>query len=112
MRSLFVHPKDMQDGLVAITGRDITTNLPYVEGAHLVFDHHFSETIRNQGKAENHIIDAAAPSCARVVYDYYGGAERFPNIQLDMMTAVDVADSASYELNDILFPSTGPCSTS
>jgi len=102
---LFVHPKDMQDGLVSITDRDITTNLPYVEGAHLVFDHHFSETIRNQGKAENHIIDAAAPSCARVVYDYYGGAERFPNIQLDMMTAVDVADSASYELNDILFPS-------
>jgi nanoRNase/pAp phosphatase (c-di-AMP/oligoRNAs hydrolase) len=101
---LFVHPKDMQDGLVAITDRDITTNLPYVEGAHLVFDHHFSETVRNQGKAENHIIDPAAPSCARVVYDYYGGAERFPNIQEDMMTAVDVADSADYELNDILFP--------
>ncbi len=102
---LFVHPKDMQDGLVAITDRDICTNLPYVPGAHLVFDHHHSETIRNQGQAENHIIDPAAPSCARVIYDYYGGADAFPNIQLDMMEAVDKADSANYELNDVLFPS-------
>lgn len=102
---LFVHPKDMQDGLVAITDRDICTNLPYVSGAHLVFDHHHSETIRNQGQAENHIIDPAAPSCARVIYDYYGGADAFPNIQLDMMEAVDKADSANYELNDVLFPS-------
>src|SRR5450830_365526 len=43
----FVHPKDMQDGKVAISSRDITTNLPYVPGAHLVFDHHESETVRN-----------------------------------------------------------------
>jgi nanoRNase/pAp phosphatase (c-di-AMP/oligoRNAs hydrolase) len=35
---LFVHPKDMQDGKIAIGARDITTNLPYVAGAHLVFD--------------------------------------------------------------------------
>ncbi|MCG8613125.1 MAG: hypothetical protein MI864_21660, partial [Pseudomonadales bacterium] len=27
---LFVHPKDMQDGKIDITERDITTNLPYV----------------------------------------------------------------------------------
>jgi hypothetical protein len=32
----FVHPKDMQDGKVEITANDITTNLPYVAGAHLV----------------------------------------------------------------------------
>ena len=70
----FVHPKDMQDGKVAITGRDITTNLPYVPGAHLVFDHHASETIRNSGRRdENHIIEADAPSAARVVYHHYGG---------------------------------------
>ena len=38
----FVHPKDMQDGKIAIGPRDITTNLPYVPGAHLAFDHHES----------------------------------------------------------------------
>ena len=46
---IFAHPKDMQDGKVAITGRDITANLPYVPGAHLVFDHHESETVSNAG---------------------------------------------------------------
>src|SRR6187551_2304376 len=84
----FVHPKDMQDGKIEITNRDITTNLPFVEGAHLVFDHHHSETVR-VGKRDNHIIDASAPSAARVVYDYYGGRKRFPNVSVEMMVAVD-----------------------
>ena len=39
----FVHPKDMQDGKIEVTARDITTNLPYVPGVHLAFDHHLSE---------------------------------------------------------------------
>ncbi len=99
----FVHPKDMQDGKVEITGRDITTNLPYVEGAHLVFDHHLSETMR-VGEKPNHIIDPKAPSAARVVYDYYGGKERFSTISDEMMLAVDQADSAQYLREDILNP--------
>lgn len=100
---LFVHPKDMQDGKVAITNRDITTNLPYVADAHIVFDHHLSETIR-VGQRDNHVIDPDAPSAARVVYKYYGGKERFPRIADDMMTAVDQADSAQYDIDDILTP--------
>ena len=100
----FVHPKDMQDGKVDITARDITTNLPYVAGAHLAFDHHLSETIRNQSGLKNHIIDAKAPSAARVVYDYYGGAKAFPNITADMMDAVDKADSAQYVRDEIIQP--------
>ena len=31
----FVHPKDMQDGLVEVGPNDITTNLPFVPGVHL-----------------------------------------------------------------------------
>jgi hypothetical protein len=99
----FVHPKDMQDGKVEITDRDITTNLPYVPGVHLAFDHHLSETIR-VGKQDNHIIEADAPSAARVVYNYYGGKERFPSISDEMMAAVDQADSAQYQIEDILKP--------
>lgn len=100
---LFVHPKDMQDGKVEISARDITTNLPYVEGAHLVFDHHHSETLR-VGKRPNHIIDAKAPSAARVVYDYYGGAERMPGISNEMMAAVDKGDAAQFSREEILDP--------
>ncbi|MDY0105641.1 MAG: exopolyphosphatase [Giesbergeria sp.] len=102
---LFVHPKDMQDGKIAITDRDITTNLPYVPGAHLVFDHHESETVRNSGPRDvNHIIEANAPSAARVVYNHYGGKATFPRVTDEMMAAVDQADSAQYSREDILNP--------
>lgn len=99
----FVHPKDMQDGKVDITDRDITTNLPYVASAHLVFDHHLSETLRNE-KADNHIIDSDAPSAARVVYDYYGGSGEFPESWDEMMAAVDKGDSAQFSEQEILGP--------
>ena len=48
----FVHPKDVQDGLIEITDRDILTNLPYVDGCHLCFDHHDSEEIRSDGDTQ------------------------------------------------------------
>jgi len=100
----FVHPKDMQDGKVDITGRDITTNLPYVPAAYLAFDHHLSETIRNTGERKNHIIEPDAPSAARVVYNYYGGKQGFPGIADDMMEAVDKSDSAQFSREEILDP--------
>src|SRR3954454_24062093 len=58
---LFVHPKDVQDGKVDISDRDITTNLPYDSRAFLVFDHHHSETVRNLETKSNHVLDTAAP---------------------------------------------------
>jgi len=100
----FVHPKDMQDGLIHITGRDITTNLPYVPCVHLAFDHHLSETLRNPGGYDNYIIDPEAPSAARVVYNYYGGKDTFPSISDEMMEAVDKADSAQFTHKEILDP--------
>ena len=100
---LFAEPKDMQDGLIPVTGNDITTNLPYVEGVYLCFDHHVSETAR-VGIRENHIIDSDAPSAARVVYNHYGGREAFPDIPVELMAAVDRADQARYTIEDILAP--------
>jgi len=100
---VFAEPKAMQDGLVQITPNDITTNLPYVEGVHLCFDHHVSETER-VGKRDNHIIEADAPSAARVVYNYFGGKDKFPAIPDDLMDAVDRADSAQFTEEDILAP--------
>jgi len=99
----FVHPKDMQDGKIKITSNDIITNLPYCKEAHMVFDHHESETIRNE-KADNHVILANAPSAARVVYDYYGGKVKLPNISELMMNAVDKADAAQFSVDEILHP--------
>jgi len=101
----FVHPKDMQDGKVEVSARDITTNVPYVAGVHLAFDHHLSETVRVKDKPANHIIDAEAPSAARVVYKHFGGKEKFPRVSEEMMTAVDKADSARFSKDEILNPS-------
>ncbi len=100
----FVHPKDMQDGKIDITERDITTNLPYVPTAHLCFDHHASELLRYPGEYENYVIDANAPSAARVVFDHFGGFNTFPERWDDMMVAVDKADSAQYSREEVLRP--------
>ena len=100
----FVHPKDMQDGKIEINDRDITTNLPFVEGAHMVFDHHESEVKRNNVEQDNYIIDPDAPSAARVVWKHYGGHETFPEQWDEMMEAVDKADSAQYNMQEVLEP--------
>lgn len=100
----FVHPKDVQDGLVEITDRDITTNLPYVPGVRLAFDHHESETIRVKESPENHVIFPGARSAARVVYDYFGGADRFSRVPDELMEAVDKADSAMFSPEEIRSP--------
>jgi nanoRNase/pAp phosphatase (c-di-AMP/oligoRNAs hydrolase) len=100
----FVHPKDMQDGKVEITERDITTNLPYVPSAYLSFDHHASEAERVENGKPNHVIVPDADSAARVVYDYFGGADRFPRVSDDLMVAVDKADAAHFTRDEILDP--------
>lgn len=100
----FVHPKDMQDGKIEVTERDISTNLPYVPGIHLAFDHHESETLRNTGERPNHIILPDADSAARVVFDHYGGASRFPARFHEMMEAVDKGDSARFSHDEIMNP--------
>ena len=102
---VFAHPKDMEDGKVEITGGDITANLPYVAGAHLVFDHHAAQAAHSSGRRDfNHIIDAAAPSSARVIYRHYGGKAAFPNLAEELIDAVDRADSAQYSIEDIVAP--------
>jgi nanoRNase/pAp phosphatase (c-di-AMP/oligoRNAs hydrolase) len=101
----FVHPKDMQDGVIDITDNDITTNLPYINTCHLAFDHHKSESERNKNvDKNNYVLIPEAPSAARVVYEYYGGKETFKNISNDMMVAVDKADSAQFTMEDVLMP--------
>ena len=75
---LFVHPKDVQDGKIDITDRDITTNLPYVSQCHLAFDHHSSEVLRVEGSPDNLVLEPEAKSAARVVFNHFGGNSEVP----------------------------------
>ena len=101
---LFVHPKDVQDGKVELSDTDITTNLPYRSEVALSFDHHSSERERVSNGAGNRVFAPDAASAARVVYEHFGGAERFPRVSPEMMEAVDRADAAQLSVDDILNP--------
>lgn len=101
----FVHPKDMQDGTVTVTDQDILTNVPYVPGCGMWFDHHASELKRSQEegfvfRGEVRLADSAA----RVVYDYFGGKDKFGGELDDLMRGVDKADAAKFSKEDILHP--------
>ena len=102
----FVHPKDVQDGKVELSKRDITTNLPYDPRVALAFDHHESEMdrLKAQETGGKLIIDPTARSAARVVYDYYGGKNTFPRVSEELMAAVDKGDSADFTMEEILHP--------
>ncbi|MBP5166896.1 MAG: exopolyphosphatase [Oscillospiraceae bacterium] len=99
----FAHPKDLQDGLVEVTENDCLANVPFVPGCGLWFDHHSSEHERLdlQGKYKGE--SRVAPSCARIIYDYYGGKQRFPQFD-DLMVAVDKVDSGDLTIDDVQNP--------
>ncbi len=99
----FAHPKDLQDGKVEITENDCLANVPYVEGCGLWFDHHSSEHERLELKGKYKGESRLAPSCARIIYEYYGGRERFSHYD-DLMQAVDKVDSGNLTVDEILNP--------
>jgi nanoRNase/pAp phosphatase (c-di-AMP/oligoRNAs hydrolase) len=100
----FVHPKDIQDGLVKATDNDILANIPYIPGCKLWFDHHSSETERLGRNAYFEGVSRKAPSCARVVYEFYGGEEKLGRFA-EMIRYVDKVDSADLTDKEIAKPS-------
>ena len=100
----FVHPKDLQDGLVEVTDNDVLANVPFVHGCKMWFDHHSSEIERLQEQYEFEGDTYPADSAARVIYNYFKGKNRLPNL-IPMIEAVDKVDSATLTLEEILNPS-------
>jgi nanoRNase/pAp phosphatase (c-di-AMP/oligoRNAs hydrolase) len=101
---LFVHPKDIQDGLIEAAQNDIVVNVPYIKGCGLWFDHHSSEEERLGRDFKFEGVSKQAPSCAHVVYDYYGGAEKLGQFA-GMIHYVDKMDSANLTIDEIMHPS-------
>ncbi len=99
----FAHPKDLQDGLVEVNENDCLANVPFVEGCGLWFDHHSSEHERLHLEGKYKGESRITPSCARIIYEYYGGRERFPQFD-DMMEAVDKVDSGSLTIDEVQHP--------
>jgi hypothetical protein len=99
----FVHPKDVQDGKVAVGSNDILTNLPYVNGVGLWFDHHSSEIVRNDDTVSYRGRFEVAPSAARVVYKHYDSLKLRKYAKL--LESVDRSDAAQLTMDEVTNPS-------
>ena len=97
---VFVHPKDVQDGKVECGPNDILANVPYAPGCGLWFDHHTSEADR-LGDFEFSGVSKPLPSCARVIWEYYGGHARFPKRFDEMLAYVDRCDSGDLRAEEV-----------
>jgi nanoRNase/pAp phosphatase (c-di-AMP/oligoRNAs hydrolase) len=100
----FVHPKDVQDGLIQVTKDDILANVPYVPGVGMWFDHHSSEKERIRFDYKYEGASELKPSCARVIWDYFGGKEKFPELFQKMMEYVDKCDNGQLTREEVLEP--------
>ncbi|MDR0425537.1 MAG: exopolyphosphatase [Clostridiales bacterium] len=100
----FVHPKDIQDGLVEAGDNDVLANVPYIPGCKLWFDHHSSENERLGADVAYEGMSRIEDSAARVIYEYYGGKERLARME-EMVVAVDKVDAAKLTKEEILNPS-------
>ncbi|MDM8518079.1 exopolyphosphatase [Desulfobacterales bacterium HSG16] len=101
----FVHPKDVQDGIVEVTSNDVMANIPYSAGCGLWFDHHSSEEERLKLEALN--FKGACkpePSAAQVIWDYYGGEKKFGKHFIPMLEAVNKSDSGNLTKEEVLNP--------
>lgn len=99
----FVHPKDIQDGLIEVDSNDVLANVPYVPGCKLWFDHHSSESERLGDKVDFEGESRLEDSAARVIYEYYGGKKQLPHFE-EMINAVDKVDAAKLTKEEILKP--------
>ncbi len=98
----FVHPKDIQDGLVDVSEDDVLANIPYVAGCGMWFDHHSSESER-VGAVKFAGESRLADSAAGVIYNYYDGENKLPQFK-EMIKAVDKVDAAKLTADEILNP--------
>lgn len=99
----FVHPKDLQEGLIKVTPNDILANVPYVEGCGMWFDHHTSEWER-LGQPQGFVGSFRhLDSAAHVIYDYY--KDKYDLSKFDeMLVSVDKVDAGKLSAEDILNP--------
>ena len=100
---LLVHPQAITDGKVEILSTDIVTNLPYQPGCAMWFDHHHHTATVAAPHEEFRGAFGAAPSAARLVYEYYGGKTAMPQYD-ELVRETDRLDSADLVREDIESP--------
>jgi hypothetical protein len=97
---LFTGPSSIERSLVNITEADVVCDLPYPLECGLWFDHHEG----NIEALQYRNIDPSLlpgrfdlkPSCARVVFDFFGQEVTFPPWHEETVAEADIIDSFNY----------------
>lgn len=101
---LFAHPRDIQDGSLDVGPNDILTCLPPHPKASRIYAHRHSAD--DALCAPDHIIcNTDAGSTSEVIYNYLGGADRFPFLSSQLLATTRAINTASLSKQDILTPS-------
>jgi nanoRNase/pAp phosphatase (c-di-AMP/oligoRNAs hydrolase) len=78
-------------------------NVPYIKGCGLWFDHHSSEEERLGRDFKFEGASRESPSCARLIYEYYGGEAKLGKFA-EMLKFVDRVDSGNLTVSEITRP--------
>jgi nanoRNase/pAp phosphatase (c-di-AMP/oligoRNAs hydrolase) len=98
---LLIHPQEITDGEVDVTGDDILANVPYHEACAKWFDHHLLTNTNKTPPADFDGRFGYAPSAAELVWEYYGRQSRFAQ----MVVEANRVDAARLTMEDVLKPS-------
>ncbi|MCB9057370.1 MAG: hypothetical protein H6627_02320 [Calditrichae bacterium] len=99
---LIVHPVNILENRIDISENDILANVPYHPDCGYWFDHHVNEVkMAEKTNFKGHF--SIAPSCSRVIYNYYNNTdniERFATV----VNVADKIDTAQFSIEDIKNP--------
>jgi hypothetical protein len=101
---LLIHPQDITDKKVPITGDDILANLPYHPACGKWFDHHLLTESNERPPEKFEGRYGLAPSAARVVFEYYIEKNPFLNKYEPFVAETDRLDAAQLNIDDVLEP--------
>ena len=97
-------PKTCRTGDTRATPNDIVANVPYIPGCGYWFDHHSSEDERLGRGIEFQGASKKEKSAARVIWDYFGGHDKFGTVFDEMLAYVDRVDSGELTAEEIQNP--------
>lgn len=98
--TVLLHPQDITDDRIEITGDDVIANLPYHPDCGLWFDHHLQTSSNKQPEGEFKGRYGLAPSAAQLVWEHYGQDPRFAKL----IQETNRLDSAQLTREDVLDP--------
>ena len=98
--TVLLHPQDITDDRIEITGDDVIANLPYHPNCGMWFDHHLQTSSNKRPEGEFKGLYGLAPSAAKLVWEYYGQDPRYEQL----IAETNRLDSAQLNREDVLDP--------